>query len=295
VAGEFLRRWFGWSAGAAPEVREALDELSRLGDARPELVELVLLFTEVLPRLYEEPIREVPPALSREQAKAKLAGGVPLLHGEALALDQGAFRRRWRHTCRAVHSFDGAELAAGLRDGRLMADDLVHAILNGRCAEALARAGEQGLNVALLGIVLRLTLYPVFSHVRAMLDPLRAGISWERGYCPVCGAWPLLGEYRGLEQVRFLRCELCAAAWEFPRLACPLCGTRDHRQLGYLHVEGEESTCRAATCDRCRGYVKMVSTLTEPSALRLLVADAATNHLDLAAGARGFARPSLPG
>jgi FdhE protein len=100
--------------------------------------------------------------------------------------------------------------------------------------------------------------------------------------------WPLLGEFRGLEQTRVLRCALCAAGWEFARLRCPFCDNRDHNQLGYLHAEAEQERCRAATCDPCRGYVKMVATLDTLSMPRLLVADVATLHLDLAAAEHGY-------
>jgi formate dehydrogenase maturation protein FdhE len=72
------------------------------------------------------------------------------------------------------------------------------------------------------------------------------------------------------------------------RLRCPYCDNTDHRTLGYFHVDGEEGRYRAATCDACRGYVKMVSTLQALSAPQLLVVDLATLHLDLAAADRGF-------
>jgi FdhE protein len=107
----------------------------------------------------------------------------------------------------------------------------------------------------------------------------------------VCGSWPLLGEFRGLEQTRYLRCGLCAASWAFPRLCCPFCATNDHRQLGYLHVEGEEGKERAATCDACQGYIKMVSSLQELTGPGLLVKDLSTVPLDLAASQRGFFVP----
>jgi FdhE protein len=74
-----------------------------------------------------------------------------------------------------------------------------------------------------------------------------------------------------------------------PRLFCPFCGNRDHRVLGYFSAVGEEGRYRAATCDTCRGYVKMVTTLGPLEAPQLLVADVATLHLDLAAADRGFA------
>jgi FdhE protein len=74
-------------------------------------------------------------------------------------------------------------------------------------------------------------------------------------------------------------------------LRCAGCGQGDHRQLGYLSIEGEESKWRAATCDACRQYVKMISTLTPLSPLDLLVTDVATVHLDLLAADQGFTPP----
>src|SRR5699024_8269554 len=100
--------------------------------------------------------------------------------------------------------------------------------------------------------------------------------------------WPLLGEFRGLEQLRFLRCGLCSAGWEFPRLRCAYCGNSDYQSLGYYQVEGEENRCRAATCEECRGYVKMISTLGALSGPQLWVADLETIHLDLVMAERGY-------
>jgi FdhE protein len=135
------------------------------------------------------------------------------------------------------------------------------------------------------------TLFPALASLAESLEGLRAAGAWDRGYCPTCGGWPVLGEFRGLEQVRYLRCGLCASGWEFPRLRCAYCGGADHRHLGYFHAEGEEGRYRAGTCDACRGYVKMVSTLAPLTGPALLVADLATVHLDLVAVERGFVAP----
>src|SRR5262249_46139183 len=149
-------------------------------------------------------------------------------------------------------------------------------------AEALA------LDAALTMTVLRLTALPDLASRAAALPPAPG---WPHGYCPVCGAWPLLGELRGLEQTRVLRCGLCATGWDFPRLRCPFCGNGDHRSLGYFHPEGEGERNRALTCDQCRGYVKTVATLAALSPPSLLVADFAMLHLDLVAAHRGYFAP----
>jgi FdhE protein len=207
-------------------------------------------------------------------------------------VDERAFRRRWRRACDALLSLqpdaDAAALADAVRRGPLDPAELTAAVVAGRPGEVRERAAEHGLNPDLAATLLRYTLFPAFTALDAALTPLREGAAWGRGVCPTCGGRPLLAEFRGLDQSRWLRCGLCAAGWEAARQWCPFCDNRDHETLHYLHREGEESRCRAALCDACRGYVKTLSTLTAPPPLALLVADAATLHLDLAAAERGY-------
>jgi FdhE protein len=150
------------------------------------------------------------------------------------------------------------------------------------------RAAALGLDPGLTTTLLRHVLFPTFTALETALAPLREGVAWERGYCPTCGGWPLLAEFRGLEQTRWLRCGLCAAGWEAARLWCPYCGNRDHDRLAFLHAEGEETRYRASACDACRGYVKTLTTLSPIPPLHLLIADVVTLHLDLAAAERGY-------
>jgi FdhE protein len=181
-----------------------------------------------------------------------------------------------------------AALAEAVGEGKLDLGEMSEAVFAGRPEAVVAMAEARGLDAGLTVTVLRYTLFPLLTAVQVQLATLREGRAWEQGYCPTCGSWPLLGEFRGLDQSRFLRCGLCAAGWEVPRQWCPFCGNRDHERLGFLHGEGEETKCRAAVCSACRGYVKMLSTLSALPPLHLLIADAATLHLDLAAAERGF-------
>jgi FdhE protein len=292
VADSFLRKWLGRRPAGEPAVEELRAELDRLAADRPGLLPLARWLREVLPEL-------APPAgprplvpLEPDRARDKLKAGVPLLRGEGLAVDPAAFRRRWRRACAALEAQQADGVAQALADavgtGRLDPGAMVAAVVEGRPEVVRQRADELGLEPGLATTLLRFALFPLFTALEESLGPLREGVPWERGYCPTCGGWPLLGEFRGLEQTRFLRCGLCAAGWEVPRLWCPFCGVRDHGKLGFLYGEGEEAKYRASACDACRGYVKMVSTLSALPPLHLLVADAATLHLDLAAAERGY-------
>jgi FdhE protein len=296
MAGSFLGRWFGRDRPVAPAVEEARAELDHLAAERPALSPTLRWLREMLPQL--APMSEVPPApaLSADRARAKLQAGTPLLRGEQLAVDVVSLRHRWQRACAILEAQQpdatAGALAEAVRRGRLDMTTMVGAVLAGRPEEVRERAEESGLDPSLTTTLLRFTLFPLLAALGETLAPLRRGPIWERGYCPNCGSWPLLGEFRGLDQSRFLRCGLCAAGWEVPRLWCPFCGSRHHDGLGFLHAEGEESRYRAALCDGCRGYVKMVSTLSELPPVFMLVADAATLHLDLAASRRGYTNHS---
>jgi FdhE protein len=293
MAESLLRRWFGGLRKAPPTVEEARAELDRLGAERPTFRAPVLWLRELLPDLLPSPGTSDIPKLSPEQARAKLSAGVPLLRGERLSIDTKAFRRRWCRACDALQSLQpdpaAAALSTAIKGGKLDPAAIVDAVLAGNAGYIRDRAAELGLHPDLAATLTRYTLFPVFTAIDAALLSLRDAGRWGRGSCPTCGSRPLLGEFRGLDQSRYLRCGLCCASWDAARQWCPLCDSRDHETLHFLHQEGEESRCRAALCDACRGYVKMLSTLALLPPLSLLVADAATLHLDLAAAERGYA------
>jgi FdhE protein len=293
MAAEFLRKFLGRPPALVPDVAAAQTDLDRLGCERPTLAGPAAVLRDLLPDLVPRTPAGVTLPLTRQQAQIRRQGGVPLLRGEAIALDLPAVRRRWLRICAVLgrHQDDtlARRLAAAVRRGSLNLEDLWRQILAGSAQEIHAQAEGLNLSPDLTATVLRLTLLPDLAGLHAALAPLVEGISWAHGCCPTCGSWPLLGEYRGLEQQRFLRCGLCAAEWEVPRLLCPFCTNRDHRSLGYFSIVGEEARYRVTTCDACRGGVKMVTTLSALSLPQLLVADVATLHLDLAAADRGFA------
>ncbi|MFL5241923.1 MAG: formate dehydrogenase accessory protein FdhE [Gemmataceae bacterium] len=295
MVGAYLRKWFSAGRPASKEVEEAQAELDRLAQERPFLKGLVLLLRDLLPLCSPRPELVDRIEIEKDASPTKLADGIPLLRGENIAIDEGAVRQNWIAACAIVAKHQDSDapgkLAEAMRSGRLNPADLVSRALAGDAQNLVQFWEATAVDPSLAGTVLRMTLFPLLTSLNQSLTPLRDGIDWRRGYCPTCGTWPLLGEYRGLEQLRYLRCGLCAASWEAARLFCPFCGNRRHEQLAFLHAEGEESSYKAAVCNQCHGYVKMMSTLTALPPLPLLVADVATLHLDLIASERGYSCP----
>ncbi len=119
--------------------------------------------------------------------------------------------------------------------------------------------------------------------------------TWWEGYCPLCGAWPVVAEYAGLERQRRLRCGRCGTGWAIPLLRCVFCDETEHDKLGYLTPEAGEQTRKIEVCHTCKGYVKGVTTVRALAPWAILLDDLTTVPLDVAALERGYRRPERPG
>jgi len=120
-------------------------------------------------------------------------------------------------------------------------------------------------------------------------------VTWWEGYCPLCGAWPVVAEYTGLERKRQLRCGRCGTGWTIPLLRCVFCDEIQHDNLAYLTPEGGEQTRKVEVCNTCQGYLKAVTTVRAAAPWAILLDDLMTVPLDVAALERGYRRPERPG
>jgi FdhE protein len=278
--------WFRRGRLPLPDdVDEARAQLGKLVEDRPALADAARLHAELLERLWSVQVTEPPPAMTAEHAQAKLASGIPLLRGETVLVDRTAWLARLHGVCVVLQKQtpQARIMDEVVRSGRVDPMEITARVVAGAANELHDTWEQCGIPADLADTILRYTLFPLFTTFREKLDPLRLGFEWPRGYCPVCGSWPVLGEFRGLDQVRFLRCALCAAAWEFPRSACPFCENRDHRRLGFLFVEGQEANRRVFVCRECHWHVRMVTTLQPLTAPQVLVKDLETVDLTLVA------------
>lgn len=291
----FNKKLFGRGEPARPEVAAALDQITRAAEANPPFADAASLQSTILRIIYASEPQVGSLALDPERAAAKLRGGTPLLRGERLPLQMLMIRELLIRLCHALRERQdvgraASTIAGAVKRRALAVEALVADALDGRADAIQAQAEALDLDGEMLRTLLRFSLFPALVKLNAQLAPLRAAAPWPRGYCPACGSWPLLGEHRGLEQTRFLRCGLCASEWAVDRLLCPFCGSRDHADLGYLHVEGQDQR-RAATCERCRGYIKVLATLVPIPPVELIAQDLATMHLDMVALERGYMPP----
>lgn len=145
-----------------------------------------------------------------------------------------------------------------------------------------------------IAVLAQLSALPLLLNAARSLSP-EASRAWQRGYCPVCGAWPSMVEMRGIQRERRLRCGCCGSDWLLPVLRCAFCDQTDHQKLGSLLSDGTEQQVRVETCSTCRGYLKAVTTLSALPFTTLAARDVSTVAFDLAARERDYARPTRAG
>jgi FdhE protein len=279
-----------------------------LKKARPDLVEALelqaaLIHTSLaVPRLPQTQSF----ALPRDHAALRLREGVPLLHDQPVFIDIQFAADLFSRLVNLLQQRNDSELAARLdalvsaaTSGALDADRLFGEAFVHHADHLTELAGRVGVDAELLITLASQAVAPLsrayaerfLPMIQSIDDGTLRGAAWSKGYCPVCGEWPLLGELRGVELAQWLRCGACGSGWRTQRLRCPYCDNDDYRTLGSLAVDGE-LRFRIQVCERCKGYWKVGNAFDPPPAELLAIDDVASVHLDIAAIDRGYQRPA---
>ncbi len=222
----------------------------------------------------------------------------PLLYHSQISIDDRAAGGWVRRVVRlAAARANGGRDAAALRHVNVRRLDtllLLEAAVSLDDARVDAVAAAAGAEPHALRVVAQMAALPLLQACgRALAGDVQP--SWWEGYCPVCGAWPTLAEFRGLERKRALRCGRCGVGWEVPWLRCPFCDETNHEHLGYLAPEEGGDTRKVEVCDTCKGYLKAQATVRALEPWAVLLEDLNTLPLDVAAVERGYQRPERPG
>ncbi len=118
---------------------------------------------------------------------------------------------------------------------------------------------------------------------------MRISTTFRSPSCGVVGR-ATLAELQENNQVKHLRCGSCGADWQYRRLQCAQCGNEDPRTLHCLYADNDRQRMHVEVCDKCRGYLKVISSFTPAPAAMLPAEDLATLHLDYIARERGYGK-----
>lgn len=295
-----------------------LERLRKLTHERPDLKDAARIYEAILPLLGDADLRVVPVSITPEEARSKLETGLPLLTRLDLELDVQSVCDLMLGLARSLETIDETQhaykfdttgfstdtcadkdalLRGAARSIRLAFEEnktdvgaLLTHITAGERVFIESAARDLQLDPGLLWTLAQSALKPALHAWRRQLAPLAEERQWEKGYCFICGAYATLGELRGNGQVLHLRCGQCGADWQFRRLRCIWCGNEDHGTLSCLYSEDQWEKMRVEACNRCRGYLKVITSFSPIPSEMLPVEDLATLHLDYIAQEHGYER-----
>jgi FdhE protein len=171
--------------------------------------------------------------------------------------------------------------------GNIDPDMYATEILKDRNRGSWEIAAESTLEQGIVKFALLHISRPFVAKRAETLMPFMEGLSWEKGYCPVCGSLPELSFLREKEGRRWLKCSFCRHEWRFIRTACPCCETQKEGSAGVLYIEGREHE-RLDLCHHCRKYVAEIDLRVSVKEPALDAAALGLLHLDVMAQQKGF-------
>ena len=233
----------------------------------------------------------------------RLSAGVPLLSGMELSETPAGLSACVK---RMLNALEGAFPPVARDVGRLRSraeeDPECPAVWLGLLIQNDERAltesaKDLGLEPETFRFALEQALKPFLQHLARTLGPHVERIRWDRGYCPVCGAYPDASCLRKTDErqeyltahggERWLHCALCSHEWRLHRVVCPCCGNEDGHMMEYFAAEDLPHE-RVYACHRCKKYLPCMDTseLIEAPPGDLLPFELL--HLDIVAQKRGF-------
>ncbi len=175
----------------------------------------------------------------------------------------------------------------GLFQGFLDPRPILKASLEGRHHDNAELISRLGVSAQSLVFILGQLAKPFIEKLAGTLTAQIEGLSWSKGYCPICGSMPELAFLQGEGGQRWLKCATCAFEWRYVRLTCPFCESSSHEDVEVYFVVGQEYES-VEVCHKCMRYVPTIDCRNWPRPLAREVAAMALMHLDVIAQEKGF-------
>jgi len=238
----------------------------------PELAPLLLAF---VPLLSEEARIRQSLTVSEHFVVAnidseRLALGIPLTAG-ALLLDSASpgLAVLWKDVALKLlpvisQGFPALAPAVSGISEALAADAIsipacLAAAQNGDPAVATALAARLDAAPEAIWFILSRLARPLLAKAAEGLRETVATRQWLKGFCPICGGAPDIGQLHETEGKRLLHCATCSHEWSFMRTMCPFCESQEHQGQEIFFLEGAEAL-RVEACLACNRSLPCVDT-----------------------------------
>jgi len=273
--------------------------LRALSSSSPELRDAALAYETILPIIREADLGVTPISISVRETVAKMERGSFILQDMELYIDSCAYSDLVASLAGALEQLgtvksSGAGVALDIRialeDESFDSGSFLMHVACGMRDLIGPLVTNHRLDHDLLWTLGCMSIRPALREWQQQLTPLVDASGWGKGYCFVCGATATLAELRGNNQSRHLRCGQCGADWPIRRLQCIYCGNDHHHSRGFLYAESQNDHARVEVCDKCSGYIKLISSFDPLPSDLLTVEDLATLRLDFISTERGYRR-----
>ena len=182
---------------------------------------------------------------------------------------------------------ESAAILLDTDDPEVNPENLIRALLTGNEVIFENISQKFGIEKQSLGLIAYHSLRPSLCTGAIQLSAyLKKDEPWLKGYCPICGSFPILSILEG-EGARSLICSFCWHQWPVKRVYCPFCDHSDAKKLHYMFSE-EEQDLRVDLCNNCNKYLKTVDTRRAERLIYPPLEQVATLHLDIKAREEGF-------
>ncbi len=138
-----------------------------------------------------------------------------------------------------------------------------------------------------LGLAASMTARVLLEKRARNWAPLIRDLSWDKGYCPICGSAPMIAKIRDKVGTRHLYCSQCGHDWVFSRVICPSCGCSKQKSMTYFFVDGD-SRESAFVCEKCMHYLITVDKVSDLIDFDADVSALSLVHLDVIMQGKGY-------
>jgi len=182
---------------------------------------------------------------------------------------------------------DMTRLDSALAEGKLALHDYFGG--DEEVRQDLLATWAESVSVAEAGIVLvlnqaaRIVLEKRATTIREHVKDL----TWEKGYCPICGSFPSLAVIGEKIGERRLHCSRCGHDWLFSRVICPYCEREGQEEMDFFFIEDKPQES-AYTCDQCQRYLITLNRVSDLNDRDLDVSALGLTHLDVILQEKNF-------
>ncbi|MBN1662751.1 MAG: formate dehydrogenase accessory protein FdhE [Deltaproteobacteria bacterium] len=272
-------------------LKDTLKTIEKYKSSNPHYTELLDILEEILilrEEYQQKTASDVFP-IDERLIEKKIAGGLPLIDFAADNFDLTESKRYFKELLKiAERRFpdEAKGIVEKIHDGTIDVEKVILGSFDVFVEEGETEEFDEYL-LDIVDLFAEESLRPALEKVAQKYGDAVSKLSWQEGYCPICGKEPKIGEIKDDDGRRYLFCNQCGYEWHFLRIKCPFCGNEEQQSLAYFTVEDDERY-RVDVCNECKRYIKIVDFRESKEEPNLDVEDIATLHLDMLANEEGY-------